>query len=72
MNFEISQNLVGKRVVILTVKGKVEGDVHNVDPNGSKIYLVNAVMVENGAKLPMQYRIFAKDIEGSKLNVVML
>ena len=70
MNLEIDKNLVGHRVILETVSGNnVEGDVHHVDPNGSKMSLKNAIVVGKGTKLPELYRLFAKDIISSKSNI---
>lgn len=67
MNCQIGPKLVGCRVVIETLTGKIEGDVRHVDPSGCKLSLVNGKVVETGIQLPSLYRLFVRDILSSKL-----
>lgn len=66
MNCEIGPKLVGCRVVIETLSGKIEGDVRHVDPSGCKMSLVNGKVVATGIQLPSLYRVFVRDILSSK------
>ena len=66
MNCKIDPQLEGSRVAIETKFMIVEGLVRNVSSNGSKLSLINPVVVSSDAVLPALYHVFAKDISSSK------